>query len=431
MKYLTIILLLLFIHSILKAQEGFENFSGFENLKPELYDKPDSVFNYTYSETDNIWSNSNKYLYEFNELGLLLNEDIYTWKETNWQIDTRNEIVYNDSAIKKRTVYWWDWFYSEWIGKSKYEFEWDSTHKTLTKKVFEYNEDDYAWDNDSLIIFNYDSLGNLIESTELFWFKPYDDWEYSTKYDYKIDSLNYIESKTKLLWDYDSQSWIEEVKHFYKYNSSNKLDGWIVKAKKENSNDWLPQTKVKIEYNSSNIFSSYEQYIWIYNGIDSIWIEDYKVSISYTPEGNVLEKNYYLFDWDLLVWEKSQMVLNTYNDKNQLEKTELHVYKGNKWQTQEKLIYVYDGIMVKAPNKSNGKLSLYPNPVNDLLFVDFYSPKHFKTLKIIDLNGRVVYSNLNYSVKSLELNVTDLKLGIYMLVIDYGDKIETRKFIKQ
>lgn len=79
-------------------------------------------------------------------------------------------------------------------------------------------------------------------------------------------------------------------------------------------------------------------------------------------------------------------------------------------------------------NTSKSSLKFYPNPVNDILNIT--DGKNFSSLEIYDFSGKKVFSNDQKSTK-LELNLSQLKPGIYLVKINSEGEINTFKFIKK
>jgi hypothetical protein len=78
------------------------------------------------------------------------------------------------------------------------------------------------------------------------------------------------------------------------------------------------------------------------------------------------------------------------------------------------------------------KLNFYPNPVNDILYLDTEVFKNSNKIdvQIFDINGKLVHvSNLNESLKSV--NVKELKSGMYFIKLNDDKNIYTTKIIKQ
>ena len=94
----------------------------------------------------------------------------------------------------------------------------------------------------------------------------------------------------------------------------------------------------------------------------------------------------------------------------------------------------------KNPPKGNGSstvspvteaeiVSLYPNPVNDYLNVDFPSQDLNSTYQLIDVLGNVIVSQ-KVEGKSERIATASLAKGIYFLVVSNGTETTTHKIIK-
>lgn len=80
----------------------------------------------------------------------------------------------------------------------------------------------------------------------------------------------------------------------------------------------------------------------------------------------------------------------------------------------------------------NAQLSLYPNPTNDILFVNWQTEK-MQNLKveIIDIKGKVVYLKTDLSSNTLEsIDLNQLSKGLYFCRIYNTETVLTKKIIK-
>jgi len=80
----------------------------------------------------------------------------------------------------------------------------------------------------------------------------------------------------------------------------------------------------------------------------------------------------------------------------------------------------------KAINK--GSLNVYPNPVNNTLFVNTNTTVNKLTIR--DLSGKAVYNQVNPNTEK-GLDVSFLNTGAYFISIETANGIENAKFIKQ
>jgi len=92
---------------------------------------------------------------------------------------------------------------------------------------------------------------------------------------------------------------------------------------------------------------------------------------------------------------------------------------------------IHNNVGVNDLQKKSNNLSIYPNPVNNTLYIIDSNDRtklEINEIKIIDYMGRVLKSHklINSSV-----HVADLNSGIYIIKLITNDKITTKKFIKQ
>jgi len=72
---------------------------------------------------------------------------------------------------------------------------------------------------------------------------------------------------------------------------------------------------------------------------------------------------------------------------------------------------------------------VYPNPVSDELIVKCPDNSAYR-LFMYDINGRIIYKNI-VAVHIHKIDVSELKPGIYYLVLVSGDRSVTAKIIKK
>jgi Secretion system C-terminal sorting domain len=76
------------------------------------------------------------------------------------------------------------------------------------------------------------------------------------------------------------------------------------------------------------------------------------------------------------------------------------------------------------------KFSISPNPANDFVAISNSENIKVSSVKITDLNGRVVKQSTFDSVSDISINVSDLSSGIYMMNINSNEGSVTKKIIK-
>lgn len=80
-----------------------------------------------------------------------------------------------------------------------------------------------------------------------------------------------------------------------------------------------------------------------------------------------------------------------------------------------------------AVEASNNQMTVYPNPANDILYIDSNN-EIIESIEIIDITGKSVFVMNNQEATSI--NTSSLNNGIYTLLIKTPNSIITKKFIK-
>lgn len=80
------------------------------------------------------------------------------------------------------------------------------------------------------------------------------------------------------------------------------------------------------------------------------------------------------------------------------------------------------------PDFADNSLSIYPNPVSNVLNISNLNNFEIKGITVIDVNGRVIK---NQQGSLTQINVSDLNTGVYFVTIEAAEGKTTKKFIKQ
>ena len=90
-------------------------------------------------------------------------------------------------------------------------------------------------------------------------------------------------------------------------------------------------------------------------------------------------------------------------------------------------------IVIENNNKTGNQnnLLVFPNPANKgVLYINLGSDNESATINIVDLNGRAIFNKtfVNYS-STEQLDISELKKGIYLVYIRQGNVIYHSKLI--
>ncbi|WP_026976957.1 T9SS type A sorting domain-containing protein [Flavobacterium tegetincola] len=79
----------------------------------------------------------------------------------------------------------------------------------------------------------------------------------------------------------------------------------------------------------------------------------------------------------------------------------------------------------------NDVISVYPNPAADVLNLAIKGSETINSAKVLDLNGRQIFTKTFNNVSDAQIDVNDLSSGLYLISITSGENTVTKKFLKQ
>ena len=79
----------------------------------------------------------------------------------------------------------------------------------------------------------------------------------------------------------------------------------------------------------------------------------------------------------------------------------------------------------------SSKFSMYPNPATNVLNITSSDALQIDSVKITDVNGRIVFNNAFSSTDTAEINVANLASGMYVISIKSNQGVATKKFMKK
>ena len=87
---------------------------------------------------------------------------------------------------------------------------------------------------------------------------------------------------------------------------------------------------------------------------------------------------------------------------------------------------------VKVPLLQASDISYYPNPVTDKLMVSVKKPSDRVHYSLTDVSGRLVFKHSDkYTADPLEVNLTTVPSGVYILSVTSGNKVYNERIVKK
>ena len=94
--------------------------------------------------------------------------------------------------------------------------------------------------------------------------------------------------------------------------------------------------------------------------------------------------------------------------------------------------YEYSPVVSAQARLLSGTVSIYPNPVSGKLLNLRTKTENLNSIRVIDLSGRILkkLSPISHEQNEIQLEISDLQSGIYLLEIQKVNETITRKFVK-
>lgn len=102
------------------------------------------------------------------------------------------------------------------------------------------------------------------------------------------------------------------------------------------------------------------------------------------------------------------------------------------WGRSDQATVYYGPIENIAEELGLGAIQLFPNPVQDNVFIRFEkTPFYQLELTVFDMQGKKVIESQFQQIQQIQLGVTHLSAGSYQVLLKYEDKVWATRFIKQ
>ena len=321
----------------------------------------------------------------------------------------------NDADWVSRISYNWD---SLLWKKSTKEDRLSDSLGNLTMRVY-YKWNTVSWDKDKRFKYVYDARKNI--SRVIFEVWKGASWEKSSRFVYTYDPSNRSLGFTYDKWK--GASWEKSLRVTNTYDANGNHSSLTVEV--WNGAMWEKNTRNIYSYNSSDILLNVIVEYWYSTG----WEQRYRTIYSYDNNHNLANETEER--WKGTEWVKNQRYIYTYDQFNNLIRMNSENWDGMLWVLDLWVNYYYEEYVNHSVNVMNEiKLSVYPNPANQILMISFSHPfTHPIEVRILDLNGTTVYYDKT-KAQVYTINISSLASGVYNYELTQGRQRTSGQFVK-
>ncbi|MCX6278474.1 MAG: T9SS type A sorting domain-containing protein [Bacteroidetes bacterium] len=353
-----------------------------------VYDSKNNLISYLgQRKSGSVWENSLQYFASYNAWNNPATQIYKSWNGTAWVNLWQYFFIY-DANNNETSYLWQSWNGGAWVNESQNIYAYDGNNNRITNLLQRWNGS--AWENLSQYNYTYDANNNCTGELKQIWNSAA--WENSSQYIFTYDNNNSLTSELWQSW-YDN-TWMNTSQYTYNYdvnlNLTNKLrQNW-------NGAAWVNFWQYTFSYNVGNNPENIIQQSW--NGSQWVNFSQY----AYTYDANNFETSY-----SLIYWNSSGVVVSS-GDSAYFY---FHTISG------------INDLMAKE-----GNTTVYPNPTTGKVTIS--SNNNISSALIYSLYGECTYSDFKFSQET-SINLSDYSKGIYVIKIQCGSKIYTRKIVVQ
>ena len=356
------------------------------------------------------WVDSVQYFYKYNELNQVLNIIQQSWmfdgiKDYSW-VNVDNSITeYNSLGQESIFVYqYWDYENSTWIDSWQEKFKYDSIgNNTLIIESY--------WDGASQWMPSINSINKFdtVKRTNLNLIQVWDDnsnnWGNAYQSIFGYDKRGNNNSITSQVINYDSGSWENCLFETIKYNSSNKIDSTFFQLWNPFLFDWVDSQRAIYKYDSigNNICIVGENYDPYSDPNSDPWSNSWTNYYDYNAQNKQISSASLYWDSNMGIWAT-----------------------GSK--TKSLKIKPFNQTVAEKPIITT--LEIYPNPVSEI--VNIQNNSAINQVRMFDMLGNEVLLNNYNGVPSIQLDMANMKSGVYILMVkDSMGNSTTKKLFKR
>ena len=361
--------------------------------------------------------NVDKTAYTYNNDNLLSVLLKWSWENNQWVESHKIEYVYNSNQqLEFYTYYIWDSSNRIWKPRRRKQFTYDSAGNTIEtiKKTFDTNSN--SWNNVLRVTFQYDNNNLLTESI------TYDDingtWVYHIKKENTYDSNQNLMEKVTYLWQSSDTLWQNFEKIENTYNTNNQLTREVSWNWDTNNNEWYPDERTDTDFDSYDNISTENYYDWNNSHWNPVWFSNFDYDNTYSYNDLLLP------NFMLEFKEYFNHLLESVDDQYDWDEI------NGEWESQSYTYLYYSPVSINDITlEEQNQVQVFPNPTTGYIQIKLPEKIQEADIQLFDMQGRTVLKTK--LSQAFNLNINNLKPGVYIIKIKSGNKIYSSQIIKK
>jgi hypothetical protein len=452
-KFKLLILLLLPTFNVLHSQQVIDSIVTFG-----YYTNGDSIrtikFDYEYNEAwqqtaytfygwnplTNCWegsiipcescvSSDGREEYEYDQQGLLTLTKTFEWSVTSlrWEITSKSEHSYDLNRHKTSyNLYMWDRSLNGWSHYFQMDFGYDDSGNTISRFDYQWLAESNSWLHLSHYEWEYEQNGSKTAEIRFKWNNSSEEWLNFKRKEWTYDSTGRLKELSTYQWTQTGEGFTWNPTELIKYTNESDTFGNIILAIQADwiSDHWRILQREEYTYNSMG-----QMVLHVLKKLKGGTLEEYiRSEREYDINGNLIHETSTGMMARVAghVLPEKYKVIRTFDHYGNIS-----FAKWNWWNPNSQTFDPNGIDYYYYHPSSNGKsvidlpgISLFPNPVNDILF--FEGLDRPIDIRIYSMQGNLVY---HMGQGDNSVNLSGLAPGSYLVLVLQEGRLPYRNII--
>lgn len=364
------------------------------------------------------------------------------WTSTeDWMAEEKVEIAYNEANLPEERIEWYLNFLTMELQMTTREvFTYQENGLIAETAIYTWNDED--WVLQAEIIYDYDELDHLLESTIYEWDATTEGLEAAWKQVFMYTDTGELTEILFLMWN--GSEWMNQSSELYTLNSAGLVTEILYSFWNANEEVFLPQAKDERVYDDSGRLISETFAFW--NESESDWTGGFRDTFEYDDFDNVATHIFHSWEEDLMDYVPAGQTSLTYDHDYLLSETMIPAYFSpefyyhiplsltfsewvmEEWIESETADLYYTLLDITSVNDlPTAPFAIYPNPFHES--IRFSGPESPERFTLFDLQGRVVLQK--QMAGALEVSTGHLPAGMYVYRVEGMHSSQTGKLVKE
>lgn len=360
----------------------------------------DSTYYSSWNSATSQWSSPARVIYGYNVAGKqnsLVNANLVSgsWKDNNRQTNYTFDANANLTGYESQY-----WNISSWENIQKTTYTYDNANNQLTELVQNWDISTSSWLNNGYTINTYDADHN------------------------RLTSINQS-------WEPNTSTWQNQMKEMATYATNHQYTGLSFQSWDSNTATWENSDRyINFVYTNGDLVSLEGE---MYDTNTFAYMASYKVTNTYDGNHHLMNATSQEFDFTSMAWVNSDKEDYTYDaNGNQI------TYLSQSWNSTTNAwengfrqfdYYSFKSVGINSLSKQEMGISLYPNPAKEKLSIS--SAVDITELRVIDLTGKTLMTQVPADGNSIKLDVSTLPQGVYVIELKGENAIMYKKMIRE